>query len=443
MEPIDNEIKQKLSYFQSGYEDRFDEEDEHPEDNLDIIGDVMDYSITSKVTGLQLESIINSLKTGYFIVPGFQRKFIWKKNQIAALALSVIKHVPIPPFYVYVDNKTKKQVILDGQQRVTAIFLYIYGLYFVNESKREIVKFIEVAKLKEEIDRIDFTLKSLEGKEKTTKSNNVIKEKKKEKDKLYKILRNDHNLVETNYCIMDQYKTQKNISFSSFDYDSQQFLLRHDFQVAVVRCTNKQPQKVYANIFKVLNTGGKILGSQEIRNGVYWESYLYTRLNEINNQEVSVWRTIYGKISDYSKDIEILLKMLALNHYTIVNNNKVEIEYNGTFNWRNIMESYSEECQKLPNEEVEKDIAKLLLYLDKIEFENDIKKCNKAAFEAVFVALCLTGMIDQVSEIKISWIIHLEKDTIIFDKVLSTKESVIKRLQGTKDEVQKVYAGCN
>lgn len=439
---IEEEIKKSISYFQSGYEDKYDEEeDQFEKDELvDIIGNVMDYSITSSVTGLQLESIINSLKTQYFIVPGFQRKFVWTKNQIAALALSVIKNVPIPPFYVYVDNKTKKQVILDGQQRVTAIFLYVYGLYFTSESKREKVDFRTVAFLKERIDAINTELDTLAAEKPSQEIKVRLKVLKDERKDLFDILKTEHKLVPHKYTILDQEKNSHDISFSAFDEDSRAFLLRHDFQIAVVRCSQKNPQKTYANIFKVLNTGGKILGAQEIRNGVYWETYLYRRLFEINSIDNSPWRKIYGKVSDYSKDVEILLKMLALNHYVQVENTSLEIKYEGTFNWSNIMESYSEICLELPDATVEKDIENLLCYLGKLEFDGDVKKCNKAVFEAVFVALSQAALLEKIPTIKLSWLKYLEEGTEIFEKVLSNKKSVQDRLNDTLNEVYRDYA---
>ena len=68
---IMKEISKKAQYFNNGgVEDNYDvKEDEFPEDEIDenIIGDVLRTSINSSMTGLQLESIINSLKSGYFL----------------------------------------------------------------------------------------------------------------------------------------------------------------------------------------------------------------------------------------------------------------------------------------------------------------------------------------------------------------------------------------
>ena len=36
--------------------------------------------ISSYVNGLQVESVFGSLKSGYYVIPKFQRRFVWKKS---------------------------------------------------------------------------------------------------------------------------------------------------------------------------------------------------------------------------------------------------------------------------------------------------------------------------------------------------------------------------
>ena len=443
---IKEEIKAKYKFFGSGIEDDYDmPEDEFSEDydeiKENVIGDILNCSISSGITGLQFESIINSLKSGYFVVPGFQRKFIWTKKQVASLALSIIKGVPVPPLYVYVDNKTKKQVILDGQQRVTAIFLYFYGLFFVGEKKRQKLDFKDVSQIKEKIDIIDKRIEYLtrSGNKKTQLVKDEIKQLKTERKELCDTLRTKYGLGITSFTIENVNKESIDISFSVFDEDSREYLLRKDFNIAVVRCNDRHPQKIFANIFKVLNTGGKILGTQEIRNGIYWESDLYKRLFVLNEENEN-WRKIYGNISQFSKDVEILLKMLSLNYYTRYKNDRIETDYDGTFNWTNIMEGYSESCIGSSKELIDADIQLLTNYLDILIFDDDTKKCNKAVFEA-FSKLDLLGKYYNSNiKLRLSWIKWLEEKTDIFEKVLSNKASVESRLTGTINEVRTEYA---
>ena len=144
------------------------------------------------------------------------------------------------------------------------------------------------------------------------------------------------------------------------------------------------------NIFKLLNSGGKALGEQEIRNGIYWETNLYKNLYKIN-AENKVWRKIYGNLSIYSKDMEILLKAMALAHFVKLEENEVGelkpiINYPG-FSWIKIMEDYS--VLSL-SDSLTEEIERMEKYLNCITgYENSTKKCRKAVFEAVFVAFSI------------------------------------------------------
>lgn len=449
---ITEEIKNQIKFFGSGIEDDFVDvtEDgfEYSEDEVeeDIIGDLLNSAISSSITGLQLESIINSLKTNYFKVPGFQRKFIWTKKQVASLALSIIKDIPIPPLYVYVDSKTKKQVILDGQQRVTAMFLYFYGLFFTSENKHRKLDFEDVAKIKERIDAINSCLLEFDEQYETKKPKEVkdgIKQLNAERKKLRLELKEKYELVEAKFTIANKNKENVDISFTTFDEASREYLKRKSFNIAVVKCEKGRPQKIFANIFKVLNTGGKILGTQEIRNGIYWESELYKRLFNINENNEN-WRMIYGNISQFSKDVEILLKMLALNYYTECDDELIQTKYKGTFNWMNIMDGYSEESINFSSEYLDSEIQLLSRYFYILDFDDDIKKCNKAVFEAVFISFCKLGLLQNKyngdMKLKLTWLKWLEDDTEIFEHVLSNKASVEERLTGTYKEVRKQFA---
>ena len=215
------------------------------------------------------------------------------------------------------------------------------------------------------------------------------------------------------------------ISFSSFSDDEKEFLRRKRLDITIVECKDAFSSKVYADIFKLLNSGGKLLSAQEIRNGVYWELLLYDKLFEVNKN--TTWRAIYGKESDVSKDVEILLKILALNYYTVIKDNEIKIEYKGTFNWSNIMEEYSIKSATWSKDEVLSQIKLLTDFIDAIKNINRAeKKCNKAVFEASFVAYTKTKCTE---DIEYMWLCELDK-VKEFQKgeVLSNKKSVESRL---------------
>ncbi len=425
---IEEEIideKEELEYQNPLFGEEEDDEKDHYKTNNILKAEISHYT-----NGLQVESVINSLESGFYVIPKFQRRFVWKKEQVANLALSIIKDVPIPPLYLYLGDK-KRHVILDGQQRATAIFLYFNNLWYSGTKEYHRIEFKKIGFLNKTVLELEAQLdKALQEK----KGKSDVLELKKQIKKIYGDLKEQYGIVRSKFYIDDN-GSKREITFSSFEREEQEFLYRKRIDITVVECRSKNAQRVYADIFKLLNSGGKLLGTQEIRNGIYWELFLYDKLFELNKNRN--WRAIYGKESPYSKDIEILLKMLALDNFTVLSKDAnmyheesgvfIEVAFDGTFNWSNIMEEYSSICGTWDEHEVKKDVERLETYLNNIQGIQDVtKKCNKAVFEAVFVATC---KLDYTSEIDYEWLCSLEEEEE-FQKgnVLSNKKSVEMRL---------------
>lgn len=108
---------------------------------------------------LKLSDIEANLSNGTFVIPDFQRDFVWSIDQSAKLLDSWIKGYPLGAFilwttdeelcslkqigntvlYTKKDNTLKTTYILDGQQRITSIFAAIKGLTIKNRSYEDIV----------------------------------------------------------------------------------------------------------------------------------------------------------------------------------------------------------------------------------------------------------------------------------------------------------------
>ena len=440
MEEVSQEQEDTTSEFE--YQDiLFGTEEEDNKKEKTSINNILKAKITNYTNGLQVESVISSLESGYYIIPKFQRRFVWKKVQVENLALSIIKQVPIPPLYLYLNEK-KKHVVLDGQQRVTAMFLYFNDLWYTGKKEYERFDFREINRLNKEVLELEeqLYLAKSSGKTRTeiTQLRSAIKE-------VYNELKAKHGIIRSKFFV-DNNGTKQEITFSTFDEDEREFLLRRRIDITIVECRSEKPQKVYADIFKLLNSGGKLLGSQEIRNGIYWELPLYDRLFLLNKNEN--WRMVYGKESDYSKDMEILLKMLALNYFTSVNmeyskesqelEEVVRVAYDGTFNWSNIMDEYSFVSQNWSHERLQEELTRLEMFLNSIEGITEVgEKCNKAVFEALFVALCKKNICEKI---EYKWLHDLAKEKE-FQKgnVLSNKTNVEGRLTKALKMVKERY----
>lgn len=409
------------------YDDEYDDnqviknddesEVEKPEDsNFDFLD--MKTSISQNSRGLQINSILSSLVTGYYVIPPFQRRYVWNKTKVAELAKSIVKNIPIPPLYLYVDRKTKKQVVLDGQQRIIAIFLYFTGLAYLKSDNA--INFGEVYSLNTEVLKLEKQLDELVKAEADSKEIKVVKASIKN---IYQKLEKEHSMKRCKYIVKIDNK-DTDISFCNFKPNIQEYLLHQELGITIVECHDEKPQKTYAHIFKLLNTAGKRLGAQEVRNGIYWQTNLYRRLVFLNESNLT-WRQIYGKISVFSKDVEILLKTLAVSHYSKIvlkeGKEAVDIDYIG-FKWRDLIYSYSELSE---TELLDDEIDKLSSFLDKIDLKNiNGSKCRKAVFEAAYVAYSLIDA-DKVDVIDYEWLCNIGDS---FDSINSHKTSVEGRL---------------
>lgn len=60
--------------------------------------------------------------------PDFQRYQVWPRNKQARLIESILLNLPIPLIY-FAEDDAGKSVVIDGQQRLMAIFDFIDGKY--------------------------------------------------------------------------------------------------------------------------------------------------------------------------------------------------------------------------------------------------------------------------------------------------------------------------
>ena len=90
---------------------------------------------------MKTQELIDAIRNKDLVLPEFQREYVWTKDQAKKLMDSLIKGYPIGSFLFWktnnppdlknieIINDTQKtyQIILDGQQRLTALYLLIEG----------------------------------------------------------------------------------------------------------------------------------------------------------------------------------------------------------------------------------------------------------------------------------------------------------------------------
>ncbi len=199
-----------------------------------------------------LEVLNKKLEDEEIKIPDFQRKYVWDFNRASRLIESFLLGLPIPQIYLFVDNEGKL-LMVDGQQRAKTIKYFFKGT-FEGDTKR--------------VFRLKIDPKS--------KFNNKTYEDFNEKEK----------------------REFKNNTLRSIII--QPFNDKEDYD------------EILASIFERLNTGGILLGNQEIRNCIY-AGGMINFLQELNKEPE--WRKILGTnlLDKHQRDVELILRFIALS----------------------------------------------------------------------------------------------------------------------------------
>ena len=91
---------------------------------------------------MKIQELLSDIKNQNLLLPEFQREYVWSREQAKQLFVSLVKHYPIgsllfwktdnAPELKNVNEAPEKlgtvQIILDGQQRLTALYMLINGI---------------------------------------------------------------------------------------------------------------------------------------------------------------------------------------------------------------------------------------------------------------------------------------------------------------------------
>jgi uncharacterized protein with ParB-like and HNH nuclease domain len=90
---------------------------------------------------MKIRQIIDKINAHQLFVPAFQREYVWKRNDAKKLIYSLIQDYPTgtmltwettnPPelkgTHTYSQSQGAVKLILDGQQRITTLFMLMEG----------------------------------------------------------------------------------------------------------------------------------------------------------------------------------------------------------------------------------------------------------------------------------------------------------------------------
>lgn len=80
--------------------------------------------VITQVSDPDISTLYNKYMRGRLVLrPDFQRKYVWDKKKASSLVESILIGVPLPA--VYLAEEGGKEIVVDGQQRLTSIFNFL------------------------------------------------------------------------------------------------------------------------------------------------------------------------------------------------------------------------------------------------------------------------------------------------------------------------------
>ncbi|MFA7249771.1 MAG: DUF262 domain-containing protein [Dehalococcoidia bacterium] len=211
------------------------------------------YEITSYGIDFDVVGLVGRLERGDIDVPSFQRKFVWTPRQCARFVESLLLGLPVPGVFLYSEPKTRRLVVIDGQQRLKTLLAFYRGELDGKAFRLPV----------NEPSRYQQFHPAFEGK----MIGDLLEEDRR---------RLDSTIIHAT-------------------------VVRQD-------APENDLTSVY-HIFERINSTGTKLTAQEIRSAVYGGP-LSDLLRQLNRQPA--WREIFGPESKRLKDQELVLRFIAL-----------------------------------------------------------------------------------------------------------------------------------
>lgn len=299
------------------------------------------------------------------INPDFQRKIVWSNRDQTLFVDSLMKQLPIPSMCISLDVKTQKRVVIDGLQRMSTI-----------------IRFLDFGRKDWTLSRSDDVDHRISGR------------------KVSDIAREFQNL----YCAVE------NLSLP----------------VTVLRCdfSKKSHVEYLFQIFRRLNSGGRRLLNQEIRNCIY-----HGRLNDYlrNVVRTDLWLEVMRVSKEQVETARYGNEERALRFFAM---NAAWKDYNGRLS--RFLNEYMRRNKDLSDESVavlNETLRRVLIIVRSIEVPLPVIR-NKNLMEGLMVGLAAN--VDFVESI------DTNERKLRFSKMMSTNPYSVNVKEGMahRDKVQ-------
>lgn len=295
-------------------------------------------------TDVGFRTLVESVNENLYIIPKYQRKYRWSKEQVIALVESLICGLPIPPIYTC-RNAQNQLEILDGQQRIMSLFFYYIG-YYLNKKKNSCINFSDLV---------------IEG------------------HSFEKALLEQFELEELHINLRGKNGKFVNVDYANLPIEMKRRIDYTSITIIEIKVDDeKRKTEILRQIFANLNRGGSLLSAQEQRNGIYACEF-YEMLQNFNRKDSS-WRKIWGREDAKEKDLETLLRLCALKKYVRVKENISNYDFvieGYKSSYRDMLDRFSEEVMDFDAEQIDEYRESLSNFMNL--FQVSYKQSSKVA----------------------------------------------------------------
>lgn len=265
-------------------------------------------------------TLVEGVNENMYIIPKYQRKYRWNKEQVVSLVESLLRGLPIPPIYTC-RNSNNQLEILDGQQRVMSLFFYYIG-YFLNKRKESAINFSEL-----DVGETTFE----------------------------KALLDQFQVEKLQINLKDANGQEFNADYSSLPIEVRRKVDYTAITIIEIKIEREEKREaILQTIFANLNKNGALLSPQEQRNGIYMCEF-YDMLREFNKKN-SKWRKLWGREDAKDKDLETLLRFCALKnsvHLKTKKGKEFEFEIKGYYgSYAELLDRFSEGTVHFKSDEI-------------------------------------------------------------------------------------------
>ena len=288
------------------------------------------FNISSWGADLSFREIISMYDENELVKPELQRKYVWDKVEASRFVESILMGLPVPS--IFLAQSGSQKLIVDGYQRIMTVYDYVRGIYSGD-------------------------------------------------NKIFRLSNSDR--LNTRW---------RNKAFQELSVDEQRKIRSTTIHAIIFE--QKVPENDDTSLYQVferINTSGRTLTPQEIRNCVYQGS-MNTLLFELNDNRI--WRELFGTENADSRmrDLEYILRFFAMCSDEVLNTSAKQISLKKTLN--EFMGEYVKSDEKTMNRFRDSFIDTMTIIYDSLgknAFRNFSRgkfaqKFHPAIFDAISVA---------------------------------------------------------